>query len=282
MVSRLLWDKGVREFVDAAMLVRKARGDVVFTLVGTPDEENPASVSSEQVQSWAADGLVEWWGYREDVADVLACSHVAVLPSYGEGLPKTLLEAAACGRPIVATDVSGCREVVRHGGNGLLVPVQGRSRACASASAVRATSTPSRRSRDSLPLGEWCRAPYRRPGMRPSVRIWKHSASGSGAIAASAKRQSSDISGGSRGCGGNSAPTRGGTTRHWSGTCCCAASQRPPGHTRGYWPHRCACICASSPRAASAPRRWSARFPPPPAGGCASCPDMFPPTISSA
>ena len=124
MVSRLLWDKGMREFVDAAMLVRKVRGDVVFTLVGTPDEENPASVSSEQVQSWAADGLVEWWGYREDVADVLACSHVAVLPSYGEGLPKTLLEAAACGRPIVATDVSGSREVVRHEGNGLLVPAR--------------------------------------------------------------------------------------------------------------------------------------------------------------
>ena len=124
MVSRLLWDNGVHEFVDAAMLDRKARGDIVFTLVGTPDEENPASVSSEQVQSWAAAGLVDWWGYREDVADVLACSHVAVLPSYGEGLPKTLLEAAACGRAIVATDVSGCREVVRHGGNGLLVPAR--------------------------------------------------------------------------------------------------------------------------------------------------------------
>ena len=123
MVSRLLWDKGVREFVDAAMLVRKARGDVVFTLVGAPDDGNPTSVSSQQVRSWVADGLVEWWGYREDVADVLACSHVAVLPTYyGEGVPKTLLEAAACGRPIVATDVSGCREVVRHGSNGLLVP----------------------------------------------------------------------------------------------------------------------------------------------------------------
>ena len=125
MVSRLLWDKGVREFVDAAMLVRKVRGDVVFTLVGTPDEENPASVPSEQVRVWAAAGLVEWWGYREDVADVLARSHIAVLPTYyGEGVPKTLLEAAACGRPIVATDVPGCREVVRHGGNGLLVPVR--------------------------------------------------------------------------------------------------------------------------------------------------------------
>ena len=124
MVSRLLWDKGVREFVDAAMLVRKARGDVVFTLVGASDDGNPASIPSQQVRSWVADGLVEWWGYREDVADILARSHVAVLPSYGEGMPKTLLEAAACGRPIVATNVPGCREVVRHGGSGLLVPAR--------------------------------------------------------------------------------------------------------------------------------------------------------------
>ena len=123
MVSRLLRDKGVREFVEAASLVRKVRGDIVFTLVGAPDEGNPTSVRTEEVRSWAADGLVEWWGHREDVADVLAGSHVAVLPTYyGEGVPKTLLEAAACGRPIVATDVPGCREVVRHGGNGLLVP----------------------------------------------------------------------------------------------------------------------------------------------------------------
>ena len=123
MVSRLLRDKGVREFVEAASLVRKVRGDIVFTLVGAPDEGNPTSVPTEEVRSWAADGLVEWWGHREDVADVLASSHVAVLPTYyGEGVPKTQLEAAACGRPIVATDVPGCREVVRHGGNGLLVP----------------------------------------------------------------------------------------------------------------------------------------------------------------
>ena len=124
MVSRLLWDKGVREFVDAAARVRDLRGDVVFTLVGTPDEGNPTSVSSRQVRSWADAGHLEWWGYREDIADVLACSHIAVLPSYGEGMPKTLLEAAACGRPIVATDVPGCREVVRHGVNGLLVPAR--------------------------------------------------------------------------------------------------------------------------------------------------------------
>ena len=137
MVSRLLWDKGVREFVDAAMLVRKAHGDVVFTLVGAPDEGNPTSVSPQQVRSWAEAGLVEWWGHREDVADVLARSHVAVLPSYEEGMPKILLEAAACGRPIVATDVSGCREVVRHGVNGLLVPARD-PRALADAIAVLA------------------------------------------------------------------------------------------------------------------------------------------------
>ena len=125
MISRLLWGKGVREFVDAATLVRKARSDVVFTLLGAPDDGNPTSVSSQQVRSWAAGGVIEWWGYREDVADVLACSHIAVLPTYyGEGIPKTLLEAAACSRPIVATDVPGCREVVRHGDNGLLVPVR--------------------------------------------------------------------------------------------------------------------------------------------------------------
>ena len=122
MVSRLLRDKGVLEFVEAARMTREARGDLVFTLVGTPDEENPTSVPSEMVRSWAEAGLVEWWGHRDDVADVLARSHVVVLPSYAEGLPKTLLEAAASGRPIVATDVSGCREVVRNGVNGLLVP----------------------------------------------------------------------------------------------------------------------------------------------------------------
>ena len=125
MVSRLLWDKGVHEFIRAAALVREAREDIVFTLVGAPDEGNPTSVPREQLRSWTADGLVEWWGHREDVADVLAGSHIAVLPTcYGEGVPKTLLEAAACGRPIVATDVAGCRTVVRHGVNGLLVPAR--------------------------------------------------------------------------------------------------------------------------------------------------------------
>ena len=122
MVSRLLWDKGVREFVEAASLVRSTRDDIVFTLVGAPDEGNLTAVPLEEAQAWDADGILEWWGHRNDMEAVLARSHMVVLPTYGEGLPMTLLEAAACGRPIVATDVPGCREVARHGENGLLVP----------------------------------------------------------------------------------------------------------------------------------------------------------------
>lgn len=144
MVSRLLRDKGVREFCEAAALVRRARQDVVFTLVGAPDEGNPTSVPREELRSWTADGLVEWRGRREDVADVLAASHLAVLPTYyGEGAPKALIEAAACGRAIVATDVPGCRTVVRHGGNGLLVPPRD-SRALAEA-ALALADDPARR-----------------------------------------------------------------------------------------------------------------------------------------
>ena len=125
MVSRLLWAKGVGEFIEAASAVREMRRDIVFTLVGAPDEGNPAAVPPGQAAAWMAAGLIEWWGYREDIADVWARSHIAALPSwYREGLPSTLLEAAACGRPIVTTDMPGCREAVRHGENGLLVPAR--------------------------------------------------------------------------------------------------------------------------------------------------------------
>ena len=144
MVSRLLRDKGVREFFEAAALVREARRDIVFTLVGAPDDGNPTSVPREELRSWAAEGHVEWRGHREDVADVLAASHIAMLPTcYGEGAPKTLIEAAACGRAIVATDVPGCRTVVRHGANGLLVPARD-ARALAEA-ALALADDPARR-----------------------------------------------------------------------------------------------------------------------------------------
>jgi glycosyltransferase involved in cell wall biosynthesis len=122
--ARLLWDKGVAEFVEAARLIRQKRADVRFVLVGDPDQSNPAAVPLPRLEGWVREGAVEWWGHSRDMPNVLRSASVVVLPSYREGLPKVLLEAAACGRAIVATDVPGCREIVRHGRNGFLVPVR--------------------------------------------------------------------------------------------------------------------------------------------------------------
>jgi len=119
--ARMLWDKGVGEFVDAAKQLRQRGVKARFVLVGEPDEGNPASVSEEQLRAWQNEGVIEWWGRREDMPQVYAQSHIVCLPSYREGLPKSLLEAASCGRPIVTTNVPGCRDVVRDGDNGLLV-----------------------------------------------------------------------------------------------------------------------------------------------------------------
>ena len=122
LASRMLWDKGVGEFVEAAHLLKQQRQLARFVLVGRLDEDNPARITLKQLMKWHEQGLVEWWGHRDDMPQVLASASVVVLPSYREGLPKVLLEAAACGRPIVATDVPGCREIVRDGINGRLVP----------------------------------------------------------------------------------------------------------------------------------------------------------------
>ncbi len=124
LASRMLWDKGVGDFVEAARLIKERNVRAKCVLVGMVDEDNPAHVPERQLRRWQAEGVVEWWGHREDMPQVLSAAHVVVLPSYREGLPKILLEAAACARPIVATDVPGCREVVRDGENGLLVPVR--------------------------------------------------------------------------------------------------------------------------------------------------------------
>lgn len=123
IVSRMLRNKGVGELVAATRLL-KARGvDVRTILIGMPDPENPTNITEEQLCEWHDDDLIQWWGFRDDVVDVWRQAHVAVLPSYREGLPKSLLEAAACARPIVATDVPGCREIVRQGENGFLIPI---------------------------------------------------------------------------------------------------------------------------------------------------------------
>ncbi len=123
--SRMLWAKGVKEFVDAAQILRHSGIKARFALVGKSDQANPSAVSTAQLQAWDTKGSVEWWGHRADMPSVFARSHIVCLPSfYGEGVPKVLIEAAACGRAIVTTDTPGCREIVRHGENGLLVPVR--------------------------------------------------------------------------------------------------------------------------------------------------------------
>lgn len=119
--ARLLRDKGVGEFVEAARMLRDEGLDARFVLVGEPDPVNPASVSAGDVGQWVRDGHVESWGRSETMPETLTRAHVVVLPSYREGLPKVLIEAAAVGRPLVAADVPGCREVVAPGLNGLLV-----------------------------------------------------------------------------------------------------------------------------------------------------------------
>lgn len=122
LASRMLWDKGIGEFVDAARRLKREQVTARFVLVGRCDEHNPAAIPIEAIQGWVAEGLVEWWGHREDMSATLSLATIAVLPSYREGLPKSLLEAAACGKPLVATDVPGCREILVHGLTGLLVP----------------------------------------------------------------------------------------------------------------------------------------------------------------
>jgi len=128
LVARMLADKGVREFVAAARALRTARegtGEPArFVLVGEPDPGNPTSIDEAEITGWVRDGIVERWGRRDDVSEVMRSASLVVLPSYHEGLPKVLLEAAACGRPVVATAIPGCREAVEPGETGLLVPVR--------------------------------------------------------------------------------------------------------------------------------------------------------------
>ena len=124
LASRMLWDKGVGEFVNAAKTLKQKGIRARFVLVGDSDPENPASISNTQLSEWHELGIVEWWGERSNMCEVLTQAHIVCLPSYREGLPKVLLEAASCSRPIIATDVPGCREIVHNGKNGILVPIK--------------------------------------------------------------------------------------------------------------------------------------------------------------
>jgi glycosyltransferase involved in cell wall biosynthesis len=122
LAARLLWDKGVGEFVDAARDLKQKVSNVRFVLVGNPDHDNPASILEETIRAWEKENIVEWWGHHKEMVPIFHSTHIACLPSYREGLPKVLIEAASCGLPIVSTDVPGCREIVRDNYNGILVP----------------------------------------------------------------------------------------------------------------------------------------------------------------
>ncbi|HET6386338.1 MAG TPA: glycosyltransferase family 4 protein [Armatimonadota bacterium] len=122
--SRLIVEKGIYEYVEAARLL-KARGvEATFQIAGAPDPGNPTSISEQVCEQWRQEGVVDLLGHLDSMDDVIAQSTVVVLPSYREGTPRILLEAAAMGKAIVTTDVPGCREAVEHEKNGLLVPVK--------------------------------------------------------------------------------------------------------------------------------------------------------------
>lgn len=124
LAARLLWDKGLAEYVEAARRLRAEGRPFRFLLAGDPDPGNPAAVPESVVAGWVEEGVVEWLGHVDDMPTLFSSVDMVVLPSYREGLPKGLIEAAACALPLVTTDVPGCREVVRDGEDGLLVPAR--------------------------------------------------------------------------------------------------------------------------------------------------------------
>lgn len=122
LIARLIWDKGIGEYVAAAKVLKRKYPEVAFRLLG-PYDSNPSSIGSETIEEWVRSG-VEYLGETDDVRPYLADTSVYVLPSYREGTPRSVLEAMSMGRPVITTDAPGCRETVQDGVNGFLVPVQ--------------------------------------------------------------------------------------------------------------------------------------------------------------
>jgi len=120
LIGRMLSDKGVGEFVEAAGLLKRRGVDAEFCLLGFLDVQNPAAITRKQMDDWIAEGAVRYLGASDNVREEIAQADCVVLPSYREGTPRTLLEAAAMARPIITTDAVGCREVVDDGVNGFL------------------------------------------------------------------------------------------------------------------------------------------------------------------
>jgi glycosyltransferase involved in cell wall biosynthesis len=124
LLGRLLWDKGVGEYIEAARIVKKHFPEVRFQLLGKFDADNPSHIDRSTLEAWVREGVVEYLGEVADVRDAIGKADVVVLPSYREGVPKSLLEAMSIGRPIITTDAPGCKETVENGVNGLMVPMK--------------------------------------------------------------------------------------------------------------------------------------------------------------
>lgn len=124
MIARLLRDKGVIEFVEAAKRVKVRRPEIRFQLLGAAESQNRTAITKNMVKVWENDGVVEYLGVMQDIRPAISAASCVVLPSYREGAPRTLIEAAAMARPLIATDVPGCRDVVDHGKTGYLCKVQ--------------------------------------------------------------------------------------------------------------------------------------------------------------
>ena len=125
LASRMLWDKGVGVFIEAAHTLLKQAVIARFILVGGPDFGNPNSITEEQLMEWGKESGIEWWGFRDDMEQVFNQASIVCLPTYyGEGVPKVLIEAAASGKPVVTTEIPGCAEIIKHNVNGFLVPIK--------------------------------------------------------------------------------------------------------------------------------------------------------------
>jgi glycosyltransferase involved in cell wall biosynthesis len=123
LASRMLWSKGIAEFIAAAKRIKQQGVQARFVLVGDTYPDNPDAIPRQQLLEWQKEGAVEWWGWHDDMVEMMQKCHIACLPSnFREGVPRSLIEAAATCRPIVATNVTGCREIVKNGVNGYLVP----------------------------------------------------------------------------------------------------------------------------------------------------------------
>ena len=120
LIARMLWDKGIGEFVEAARTVRKKYPNAHFQLLGACGVDNPSAISNKQMEEWVQEGIVEYLGTTQDVRSIIANADCIVLPSYREGIPRTLLEAAAMGKPVITTKTAGCKEVVQHNVTGFL------------------------------------------------------------------------------------------------------------------------------------------------------------------